>query len=152
MSMSLANAERLGLLLATAAALSACQAPARTSEATRPPAAVEKAVELPTQVVLAVGESADLGDGRSLGFVKVVSDSRCPKDVQCVWAGEVKLAFELIWVDGKSAFELSSQSAKSASAAQLDFELQSYQACPATPARTPGAECASVALHPIAVR
>lgn len=28
-------------------------------------------------------------------FVKVVSDSRCPRDVTCVWAGEVKVELSI---------------------------------------------------------
>jgi hypothetical protein len=30
-----------------------------------------------------------------LKFEEVVSDSRCPKDVQCVWAGEAKVLIEI---------------------------------------------------------
>lgn len=31
----------------------------------------------------------------SIHFKEVVSDSRCPKDVTCVWAGEAKILVEL---------------------------------------------------------
>lgn len=37
---------------------------------------------------------ADLPGGRELAFVDVTSDSRCPSDVQCIWAGEAALLFE----------------------------------------------------------
>jgi hypothetical protein len=33
--------------------------------------------------------------GMSVRFVAVVEDSRCPSDVTCVWAGEVRVMFEL---------------------------------------------------------
>ncbi|WP_452220542.1 hypothetical protein [Lacinutrix salivirga] len=35
-----------------------------------------------------------------LKFVKVVTDSRCPKNVQCVWAGEVEVLVD-VFEDGK---------------------------------------------------
>lgn len=39
------------------------------------------------------------GDGLSFGnkkikFKKIISDSRCPKGVTCVWAGEIKVLIE----------------------------------------------------------
>lgn len=43
---------------------------------------------------LALGTRADFGD-RSVKFVKVISDSRCPKNVTCVWAGEAKVLLEI---------------------------------------------------------
>ncbi len=30
-------------------------------------------------------------DNKSIQFKKVISDSRCPKDVTCIWAGEAKV-------------------------------------------------------------
>lgn len=49
----------------------------------------------------------DLGVGRqfnfeeaSVNFIKVISDSRCPKKVLCVWAGEAKVLLG-IRLDGK---------------------------------------------------
>lgn len=46
-----------------------------------------------------LGDSAGFGN-RSVKFVKVISDSRCPKNVTCVWAGEAKILIE-IYTDGK---------------------------------------------------
>lgn len=43
------------------------------------------------EIVLPLGESAPLGDDFTLAFVAVSSDSRCPANVQCVWAGEAKV-------------------------------------------------------------
>lgn len=48
------------------------------------------AASLGQEVTLAPGEQAD-PHGLSVEFVKVVEDSRCPSDVTCVWAGEVKV-------------------------------------------------------------
>ncbi len=45
---------------------------------------------------LRVGESASLGDELLvIGFTAVTSDSRCPIDVVCVWAGEATLRLTL---------------------------------------------------------
>lgn len=41
-------------------------------------------------VRLGVGESAAV-DGRTLRFVEVVEDSRCPEGTECVWAGRAVL-------------------------------------------------------------
>ncbi|MFC4314047.1 hypothetical protein ACFPN2_33540 [Steroidobacter flavus] len=44
------------------------------------------------EVRLAPGERAVFGpDTLDVEFVRVVEDSRCPTDVTCVWAGEVKV-------------------------------------------------------------
>jgi len=47
-------------------------------------------------VRLATGLVADLPNGRSIELVGVTGDSRCPADVQCVWAGEATVLLE--WV------------------------------------------------------
>lgn len=48
---------------------------------------------------LHIGEMMNFGN-RSLKFKNVVSDSRCPKDVTCIWAGEAIVAVE-VYEDGK---------------------------------------------------
>lgn len=40
-------------------------------------------------------------ENKSIEFKEVISDSRCPKDVTCVWAGEAKVRIEL-FDNGKS--------------------------------------------------
>mgnify|MGYP006896872537 CR=1 FL=1 len=44
--------------------------------------------------VLQVGEQLEFGD-KSIRFKEVISDSRCPKDVTCVWAGEAKVLIQI---------------------------------------------------------
>ncbi len=69
--------------------------------------AFAKAQNTPTQklepptigVKLMYGDMADFGDTQ-IKFKKVISDSRCPEDVQCVWAGEAKVLVE-IFTNGK---------------------------------------------------
>ena len=47
------------------------------------------------RLTLAVAEQAEVGPGLVLTLERVVADSRCPVDVTCVWAGEVRVAFSL---------------------------------------------------------
>ena len=44
---------------------------------------------------LRAGESAVVPGGLRVTFLRVVSDSRCPIDAICVWAGEAVLALKL---------------------------------------------------------
>jgi len=45
-------------------------------------------------IKLMQGEMADFGDTQ-IKFAEVLSDSRCPSDVTCVWAGEAKVRVEI---------------------------------------------------------
>ena len=45
----------------------------------------------PQTVTLGVGERAILMDGSQLTYLRLVNDSRCPPDVQCVWAGDATI-------------------------------------------------------------
>jgi len=55
--------------------------------------------------VLKGGEQIKFGK-KSILFKEVISDSRCPKDVTCIWAGEAKVMLEL-FEDGKLVSEKS---------------------------------------------
>ncbi len=44
--------------------------------------------------VLQQGELLDFGN-RSMKFKEVISDSRCPVNVTCIWAGEAKVLVEI---------------------------------------------------------
>lgn len=53
----------------------------------------------PVEFELAVGERVDLSEqGAGVQFVGVTSDSRCPSDVFCVWAGDAAIALRLTGV------------------------------------------------------
>mgnify|MGYP003386733448 CR=1 FL=1 len=45
---------------------------------------------------LAHGESTTLADGRTMRFINVLSESRCPSDVVCVTSGEVTVILRII--------------------------------------------------------
>ncbi len=52
-------------------------------------------VQSPTiGIKLALGKSIQLDDV-TITFEKVLEDSRCPKDVQCVWAGQIKVQLKI---------------------------------------------------------
>lgn len=68
-------------------ALMGCD-PARTQES--------RAVAIGTTITLAPGEVVAVKAlGTKVRFVAVSADSRCPRDVTCVWAGEVKIQLEI---------------------------------------------------------
>lgn len=46
-------------------------------------------------ITLAVGEHRDLPGGVTLGLTAVPSDSRCPRNVTCVWAGSAAVTLSL---------------------------------------------------------
>ena len=77
---------RLAAIL-TCLALAGCgAAPARESQS----------VELGAQFTLAPGATASVKNaGIEVTFVAVTEDSRCPRDVTCIWAGEVKVQLEI---------------------------------------------------------
>jgi hypothetical protein len=96
------------------------------------------------EVVLAPGEDADVAPATKLRFERIVSDSRCPAGVQCVWAGEVRIGLVLTSPAGTDSFELSEAENK-ATVHSLQIEFLSFGACPANkPAAVLGKECAKL--------
>ncbi|PTX45141.1 hypothetical protein C8P64_1131 [Christiangramia gaetbulicola] len=51
------------------------------------------------EATLCQGDNLVLGD-KEIKFKEIISDSRCPKRVSCIWAGEVKVLVEF-YQDGK---------------------------------------------------
>jgi hypothetical protein len=48
------------------------------------------------EFTLSIGQSALIpGENLNVKFVEVVADSRCPRDVTCIWAGEVSCLIEI---------------------------------------------------------
>jgi hypothetical protein len=69
--------------LLTCLALAGCNV-ARTQET--------QAVALGAEVTLAPGATVSVkATSMKVRFVAVTEDSRCPRDVNCIWAGEVKV-------------------------------------------------------------
>ena len=60
------------------------------------PAAKSQAVDLGAEATLAPGATASVNTTQfKVRFVAVTEDSRCPRDVTCIWAGQVKVQFEV---------------------------------------------------------
>lgn len=56
-------------------------------------------VSLGQQFNLSLGETASInGEQLKIKFVEVVSDSRCPKNAVCIWAGEVNCTVEITYL------------------------------------------------------
>lgn len=53
-------------------------------------------------IALSPGQTARLANGGSLRYVRLVSDSRCAPDVQCVWAGDGVIAVHWVPANGAS--------------------------------------------------
>lgn len=91
------------LLLAAALPLSLAACASGPTGATGSAAPVADA----TPFTLRPGESAVLADASRLEYVRLVNDSRCPPDRQCVWAGDAIVALQWTPASGAAAsFEL----------------------------------------------
>jgi hypothetical protein len=52
---------------------------------------------------LGIGQTASIeGEGPVIKFKAVLEDSRCPVNAVCVWAGNGKVKFEVIDIDGQN--------------------------------------------------
>ena len=52
------------------------------------------------------GQTGTLSNGGKITFANVVNESRCPKDVQCVWAGTATVRLRLVPAPGEPASDL----------------------------------------------
>ena len=85
------------LLIGLGGALVVAMACARPSQPTQPVGGrTEQTIQLNTEFQLGFGKEAVV-DGSSLRirFDTLLEDSRCPVDVQCVWAGNAKIVLRL---------------------------------------------------------
>ncbi len=79
------------LLLVSAIALAGCQSAGRDDTSSHAAGSA-----MSGNHAMRVGQSLALPDGSQLTYVRVVADSRCPPDVQCIRAGDADI--ELRWV------------------------------------------------------
>lgn len=97
---------------------------------------------------LGVGEEAEVAPRTKLRFDRIVSDSRCPVGVQCVWAGEVRIALSLSAPGGSQSVELSEKD-NTAKLQSFDIEYLSFDLCPADkPDGVLSRECARIKVTP----
>lgn len=96
---------------------------------------------------LGLGQSAEIGPATTLRFDRIVSDSRCPADVQCVWAGEVRVALTLKSPAGSAEFELAGATANSTTVQSFQIDMADFGPCQAAPSKAaPAAECVSLRI------
>lgn len=77
------------------------------------------------------GPGVDLPGDWQIGFDSVVSDSRCPKGVQCVWAGEATVRLWLRQGQGaKQTLTLGTQAGVARAAGLSDHQLQLLELAP----------------------
>lgn len=114
-----------GLLLFGCGATAAPSAPEPTMAPMAPIAPKPARPDAEGRFTLAVAGQAEVAPGLVLRLERVVADSRCPVDVNCVWAGEIRLAFALEAPQGgppRVEFELAT-TAPMAELQGLRFEL-----------------------------
>jgi len=78
--------------------LSACT-PRETVAASKPITQMPEQPAAYSGLMLKPGQAGMLDDSAKLHYLRVINDSRCPQDAQCVWAGEVNI--ELMLESGK---------------------------------------------------
>lgn len=108
-------------------------------------------ISLGTPLTLNVGWTVGIeGSAETLTFAGVVSDSRCPADVTCVWAGEALLAFELAQVDTTIARSMTLSPGSSASGVLGRYRLTVSELSPEPKSTTtipPGSYEATLAVE-----
>lgn len=87
--------------------LAACAAPP-------PPPAIQYDAPLGSDFSAALGKPVRM-DGISLRFTKVVEDSRCPKNVTCVWQGAATVALTALVGEVPTELTLATAPAEAAS-------------------------------------
>ena len=121
------------------ASLAACNenttSPVQAPEAPRAAAAANATLDQPFE--LRVGQTATVaGQGLTVSFEAVPSDSRCPTGVQCVWAGNAVVQVVLA-KDGKAAgFELNTN-LEPKSANYLNYTIELVSLAPYPTAKNP---------------
>jgi hypothetical protein len=111
--------------LFTGLLLLGCSATAAPTDPTKPSDPKLAKPDAEGRVTLAVAGQAEVAPGLVLTLERVVADSRCPVDVQCVWAGEIRVALALEWPNTEAPrleLELATTAPKM-EARGLQFEL-----------------------------
>lgn len=67
---------------------------------------IQAKTQADNRVTVKIREQKSVDKQLSIKFVEMVSDSRCPADVRCVWAGNAKIKVELINRGKSQIFEL----------------------------------------------
>ena len=128
--------------LFTGLLLFGCSATAAPNDPTRPADPILAKLDAEGRVTLAVSGQAEVAPGLVLTLERVVADSRCPVDVTCVWAGEIRVAFSLespLTEAPRLEFELATTAPKAA-ARGFEFELLGALPVPRSTAKIAAAD------------
>jgi len=93
----------------------------------------EVKADLGQEFTLSIGQTAVVrGENLRITFLEVLEDSRCPKNVTCIWAGRVRCLVEITDKDGSQEVELTEPGLTDKSTGQiyqgyqLTFRVQPY--------------------------
>ena len=121
---------------------SATAAPSDPATSPAPPTPGLAKLDAEGRVTLAVSGQAEVAPGLVLTLERVVADSRCPVDVSCVWAGEIRVAFSLespLTEAPRLELELATTAPKAA-ARGFEFELLGALPVPRSTAKIAAAD------------
>jgi hypothetical protein len=82
------------------------------------------------QFTLSVAQTAVLPGEGLLEFAQVVSDSRCPVDVQCVWAGDAVVALRASGANDSASLRLHTGGPRTAPFGTWELELVELRPLP----------------------
>ncbi len=84
-------------------------------------------VNLNQEFTLAIGQSAEInGENLTVRFNDVVEDSRCPKNVTCIWAGRVSTIID-VTKDGKKEQTVLTEMGLTSDAAQQEYQTYLFK-------------------------
>ena len=87
-------------------------------------------------IALSPGQTASLANGGTLRYLRLVNDSRCAPEVQCVWAGDAEIALNWIPARGTARdLHLHSNGAAGPNHADLDGRRVTFTALTRTGAQ-----------------
>ena len=106
----------------------------------------------PEQVVVKNGERKVARTGRiTIKFLELIEDSRCPTDINCVWAGIARIKVELARNGKTSVVELNTQNEKTAKFQGHIITLKDLQPRQSTTSKySPSAYSATLGISKIA--
>jgi hypothetical protein len=82
------------------------------------------ATEPGKDIVLEPGQKAILkSETMEIRFIEIVSDSRCPKGAQCIWAGEVSALIEIEYEGQKKTMVLTQSGDSDTTSEFMDYTI-----------------------------
>ena len=108
--------------------------------------AKDQVIAPPADVTLQVGTTRSVG-GVAIGFVKIQEDSRCPSDVQCVWAGNAAVELSLASGGAPPVTRVVNSTIDPKSVEEYGLRITFKTLSPAPRQTAPGTTTPTVVLH-----